>query len=249
MRNAPAYVVKSVDHALRLLELLCEHESLGISEAATYLGVAKSTAHRLLATLIYRQFVEQTEDRRYQLGPAMRLGSSVPAEALALQRAAAPWMKTLVAAVNETSHLGVRVGTDLLLFESFECTHALRVGNRSGALVPAHQAAGGKAVLATMTRDEIVALYRDRPDIDETRLFRKLATVRKNGYAINDETHRGYMSIAMAIDRPHTKGSAIGAVTVALPIFRFRPARLSIILGEIASASARITADFGALSG
>ena len=56
---APQYPIESVDNALRLLLLLGEQPQVRLSEASRYLGVASSTAHRLLAMLAYRGFVRQ----------------------------------------------------------------------------------------------------------------------------------------------------------------------------------------------
>ena len=41
----------SVDNALWLLQLVAERQALRVSEAADLLGVARSTAHRLLSAL------------------------------------------------------------------------------------------------------------------------------------------------------------------------------------------------------
>ena len=56
---APQYPIESVDNALKLLLLLGEQPQIRLSEATRYLGVASSTAHRLLAMLSYRGFVRQ----------------------------------------------------------------------------------------------------------------------------------------------------------------------------------------------
>ena len=61
MRNKPAYAIESVDHALHLAQLLQQEGPLRVTDAAGRLGVSVSTAHRLLAMLVYRDFAEQTQ--------------------------------------------------------------------------------------------------------------------------------------------------------------------------------------------
>ena len=51
MKNKPAYAITSVDHALQLATVLQVEGPLTVSEAAERLGVARSTAHRLLSML------------------------------------------------------------------------------------------------------------------------------------------------------------------------------------------------------
>ena len=68
----PAYPIASVDHALRLLMLFRDRPRVRLSEASEYLGVAHSTAHRLMAMLAYHGFVRQEPgSRAYLAGPAL----------------------------------------------------------------------------------------------------------------------------------------------------------------------------------
>ncbi len=68
----PAYPVGAVDNALRLLLLFRDRKKLRVSEAGRAIGVASSTAHRLLDTLRYHGFVQQdAESRAYEPGPAL----------------------------------------------------------------------------------------------------------------------------------------------------------------------------------
>jgi IclR family transcriptional regulator, acetate operon repressor len=57
MPNELGPTTTSVDNALRLLELIGDRQALRVAEAAELLGVARSTAHRLLTALRRRGFV------------------------------------------------------------------------------------------------------------------------------------------------------------------------------------------------
>ena len=66
---AGAAPVQSVDRAITILELLAREGESSVTEIAARLGVHKSTAFRLLATLESHRLVEQVNDRgRYRLG-------------------------------------------------------------------------------------------------------------------------------------------------------------------------------------
>jgi hypothetical protein len=68
----PQYPIESVDNALKILLLLGERSELRLTEVADYLGVASSTAHRLLAMLQYRGFVRQEgRSKAYLPGTAL----------------------------------------------------------------------------------------------------------------------------------------------------------------------------------
>lgn len=71
MRNKPSYALQSVDSALRLAQILQAFGPMRVSDVATKLDIAVSTAHRLLAMLVYRGFAEQLPDRRYGPGAGL----------------------------------------------------------------------------------------------------------------------------------------------------------------------------------
>jgi IclR family acetate operon transcriptional repressor len=63
-RKQPAHPIGSVENALRLLVMLRDRPLLRVSDAASELGVARSTAHRLLAMLHAYDLVERDPETR-----------------------------------------------------------------------------------------------------------------------------------------------------------------------------------------
>ncbi|MCO1653633.1 IclR family transcriptional regulator [Pseudonocardia humida] len=243
MQNRPAYAIDSVDHALRLATLLRQEGPLGVSEAALRLGVARSTAHRLLAMLVYRDFAARDARRRYVAGPA--LGRPVPTEPVAeLRSLALPHLRALTERVDETSNLTVLVGDQVRFVVTVEAARVLRVGDREGRALPAHLASGGKALLASRTDEEVLALYAGPhptvpPVVDTAALLRELRRVRRRGFALNDRgTEAGVTAIGRAVRGP--RGAASIAVSLAMPTSRFRRDRLAGWAGELAETATRI---------
>src|SRR5688500_20094429 len=89
MSNGDVAGVQSVDRALTILEQLARHGEAGVTEIAGELGVHKSTAFRLVATLEAHRLVEQTEDRgKYRLGVGLlRLAGATTARLDRVQEA------------------------------------------------------------------------------------------------------------------------------------------------------------------
>src|SRR3954454_7612424 len=96
----PDYAVDSVDRALQLIMLLQERDWLRITDAANALDVAPSTAHRLMAMLVYRGFALQDDQRRYCAGPALRADAAGSARTAA--SIARPHLEALALSVRET---------------------------------------------------------------------------------------------------------------------------------------------------
>ena len=125
--RAPAGV-RSVERALDVL--LCfdfETPTLGVSQIARRLRLAKSTVHRLLATLERRGFVRQdAATGTYQPGLQLfRLGRVVQ-NGMELRAQALPIMQRLQLACGETVNLNIVVGRARVCIEKVESRHDVR---------------------------------------------------------------------------------------------------------------------------
>lgn len=163
MRNKselPPYAIESVSNALRLLSLVRQQDVLRVTDASKEIGVARSTAHRLLMTLAHEGFVQQERNSRaYRPGPALLEFTFSSGGIQELRQAARPLMEELSAALDETVQLLVLEGRSGRFIESVECNRAVRVTGRTGALLPAHATAGGKALLSVMEPRQVHLLF------------------------------------------------------------------------------------------
>ncbi|MBT2597154.1 IclR family transcriptional regulator [Arthrobacter sp. ISL-72] len=232
VQKKPTYSIEAVDNALQLLQLLRDGGALRLKDAAAELGVAPSTAHRLLAMLVYRGFAVQDETRRYVPGPAMGVGPAGLSWTRLLRSLAQPHMELLCSRINETVNLMVRVGTKVRFLATVEGDTVLRVGDRQGTVMPANKASGGKAMLAELELPLIEQLFRSQnaeiggdsiPDDEYPGFLRELETIRANGFAANFEgTEEGISALGMALH--NRNGHVVGALSVATPVTRFRQA-------------------------
>ena len=249
MQNQPAYAIDSVDHALQLLLLLQRQERLRVTDAAAELGVARSSAHRLLSMFRYRGFAVQHPDRSYGPGPVFHqagLGPRPPADIRAVARPHLEWLRQQV---DETAHLMVLAGRSVAFLDSVETAQALRVGTRAGAIMPAHLTSGGKALLAELSLAELAAIFPDGPPADGTApaadiagFHKALMTVRRRGYGINvGESERGITAVGACVRDP--AGRAVAAITVSAPSLRLPRGRIPRFAELVRSAAARAGAE------
>src|ERR1700678_2181598 len=157
--SAPPYPVQSVDYALQLLLMLKRDGVLRVSDAAAELGVARSTAHRIISMLRFRGFVEQARDRTYRAGSAFADLGGGPSSAAALLGIARPHLVRLTEKAGETSNLMIRLGSDVQFIDSIESKKALRVGSRVGVRLAARGASGGRVLLADLPFEEVALLH------------------------------------------------------------------------------------------
>jgi IclR family acetate operon transcriptional repressor len=246
MQNKPQYSVAAVDNTLRLLTMLRASGAVRVAEVAGELGVARSTAHRLLQMLVFRAYAVQRLDRAYVAGPA--LVQSVPRHDHAFLRS---WLRPALEQVNEaldeTVHLIVRNGDQALFVDSIEASRPLRVGSRAGMRLPAETTSGGKALLAHLRPAEVRALYPGRDEAGLQRLGRVLARTRRQGFGLNaDESEPGITAVGVHVPEPH--GEPFAAIAVSAPTMRFPRGRATEIADLLREAAARTAAAWTAQS-
>lgn len=225
----------SADSALRLVRLLAERGPLRVSDAAAALGVAPSTAHRLLCVLLSQGFaVQESRNGPYIPGPVLRELGRAALSPRDLRRAAQPALERLTDVTRETVSIGVLERRDVRFIDGIEGNQTVRVGNRIGVLIPAHCTAAGKAMLAALPETELERRYAgrelerrtDRSPRDWETLLRELAGVRKDGFAVNvEEGERGVCAAGAAV--LDAAGAPAAAVNVVLPSIRMPDRRVS----------------------
>ncbi|MFW5418678.1 IclR family transcriptional regulator [Nocardiopsis sp. CNT-189] len=249
MKTPPPYPIAGVDRALRAAAILQTEGSATVSQIADRLGIARSSAHRLLAMLVYRDFAVQDEDRRYRAGPVLEpaapSGSLVPR----LRAAALPHLRRIVDLLGETANLAVRTGDTARFIAGAECRRALRVGSREGMVFPAHRTTAGLLLLAGLSAGELEEVYAagryrdrpaDRPDL--ARLRTELDRLRRSGFAVNKErSERGLTAVGVPVrDRD---GTALAGLSVSMPSARYDPHRLRSLVAALSTAARALEGD------
>jgi IclR family transcriptional regulator, acetate operon repressor len=250
VKNKPPYAIDSVDNALRILQMLRDSGQVRVSQAAAELGIARSTAHRLLAMLVYRDFALQSEDRAYRPGPALSAPPLPGEPAQRLRQVLAPHMEALRDQVAETINLMVRLGIQTRFLHSVESPQLLRVGDRQGTILPAWQTSGGKVLLAELSDTRLTALLRGtsgRPpegmsEAERRALVAEVRLVRDQGYAENiEESESGVCAVAMCVR--DAAGDPVAALSVSCPSVRYTPDRSRVFIRELKAAVTRAQPD------
>ena len=228
--------IEAVDRALLILDALAEAGAAGSSLAglAAALGLNKSTVHRALAALRYRDFVTQDHATgAYVLGPASIAlhDSYFDDDQLALLLH--PALVALSAATSELVHLGVLNGAHVLYIDKVEPQRSVRVWSAVGRRRPAAATALGRAMLAYRgTTGQMLDGYVEaaRSDaegptapVTTDRLRQVLDDARSSGYAVErEENEPGISCLAVPLLRA---GTPVGAVSITAPAERMTDER------------------------
>ncbi|GLW11114.1 IclR family transcriptional regulator [Microtetraspora sp. NBRC 13810] len=246
----PPYAIGSVDKAMLILLMIRDRGEVRVTDVSDELGVARSTAHRLLLTLAHRGFVAQDRvSRAYRAGRVVvEIGLSAVGE-LDVRRKARRHMERLAAELHETVNLIVLEGNGSRFIDGVEGDRPLRVSSRTGTLLPAHSTSGGKVLLAELADEEALALFpdgltrvTDRTITDPDALSAELRSVRDLGYGVNhEESAAGLDAVAVCV-RDHM-GRALAALAVSLPHQRMTQGNLHMMLPALRATAEAISQD------
>jgi DNA-binding IclR family transcriptional regulator len=202
--KAPTELAQTLDRGLQVLEFLGSSvNGFTATEVAQHLGVHRSIAARLLATLTHRKFATRLNDGRYVIGTGLfSLARMVSRDLVSV---ATPMLRDATERTVATSVLHVADGDEAVTVLSIEPPAAnFRVGMRVGARGPLDLAAHGLAILAGRAPKP-----GERPEV---------AQARERGYAVTTgEVVPGYTGLSAPV---YVGGEATASVGLVIPASR-----------------------------
>ena len=241
--------IQSVKRAFDVLGSLGDGP-LGVTEVADRAGLPKSTAARVLATLVGEGAVEQVPgDTSYRLGPrliTLAAGFSLTRSLTAIAR---PMLIDLAESSGEAAGLAMPDGDLVHYIDQVDTVQPVLVRDWTGARIPLHAVSSGQVLLAFRTPAAIerflerpMERFTDQTLTDADAVRERLRDVRRQGYIwAMDEFEAGISSIAAPI--ADASGEVIAAVHVHGPSYRF-PAEGSKaeLAQQVLAGAARIAA-------
>ena len=201
--------VASVERAGHILRMFLNgRRTVAVSEVAATLGVANSSAHRLLRALCRSELVErEPATRRYRLSPVLhQLGTAAVASERVAAAALLP-LERLHRATGEGCHVAVPDLPWVVFVERRDSASTMRFLTREGMRVPSNSTSTGKVLLAHAAPAAVEdvmngGLVRLTPwTLAEPATLRpELERIRARGYAVSrDEMEVGITSIAAPV--------------------------------------------------
>ncbi|MFJ4918928.1 IclR family transcriptional regulator [Streptomyces sp. NPDC088725] len=234
-------LVPAVTRALDILELFLEGEdTLSAPDVVRRLGLPRTTVHELLTTLAARSYLAQVPEQpgRYRLGVrSYQLGSRY-AERLDLAAEGQQVARDVAETCDETVHVAVLEGTDVIYIAKVDSTHAVRMVSAAGRRLPAHCTSVGKMLLASLTETELEARFEGHEFIamtpnsvtDPAVLRAELAGIRERGIAVEHRESNPDVS-CVAAPVHDSAGRVVAALSISVPMIRWSGTREAELAG------------------
>ncbi|MGQ0575463.1 MAG: IclR family transcriptional regulator [Pseudonocardia sp.] len=242
--------LRSVSIAMAVLECFEAERELGATRVSQLLGVAKSTASRMLAALAAGGLLERSGNGRYRLGLRLFEIGQLAVDRLMLRELALPVLGELREVLRETAQLAVPVGADVLYVDRLEVSGVGTMFHtemyRRG---PGHSSSAGKVMAAfnpPMARAIMDRGFVRRTPftiVDPGRYQQVLRQVRVDGYAVSREEHTmGMSSIAAPVlVRRGDRQLAVAAISVVGSTSRVLGPRKVAVVQTVRRAAATVS--------
>jgi len=231
--------VQSIDRAVEILKCFEHSDKLGVTEISKLLKLHKSTVFGLVNTMASHKLLEKAPDSdKYQLGIELfRLGANVRS---GIREVGAPHVRQLMEATGETVNLVMPDGGYVVYIDKCESQHSMRICTSIGLRLPMYCTAVGKVILAYMTetdRGPIISDMEIVPCTENTiksseELLAQLNTIKKYGYAIDDEELE-YGLVCIAVPVLNRTGEPVAALSVSGPKSRMTQSKIGEIYNEL----------------
>jgi DNA-binding IclR family transcriptional regulator len=216
-------VVSRAASILRALD--GEHRGLSLAELADRTGLPRSTVHRLVTALQVERFVVGAPATgRTRLGPeVVRLAAG---NRLELQDELRPHLEDLHRRLDETIGLSVLDGDGVRFVDQITANHPLQAVTAVGEVLPAWSSASGRALLATLPRDEreervpaTLVAHAPTTTTDRPAVMAAVDRAARDGVAVTREEYtEGVCAAAVAV---RDAFGATAAISVSAPTARF----------------------------
>jgi DNA-binding IclR family transcriptional regulator len=249
MQDATQGTVKSADRVLDLLELLARRgQDMSHTDIGEALEIPKSSLTQLLKNLAARGYIEYSAvSRGYRLGEAVGKLAGKARQGRSILGIVEPVLSDITASIDESSAFNQLKGVQSEVVATVSSSQRLVSHMRKGDLAPLYATSGGKALLAFMPKEQQEHYFqtvRFRPITPNTiktikELRRQLKAVRETGVAyVSEEFTPGIVGLAMPI--LSSSGTALGALSVAVPSVRFNDVARERILKVLNEALVRV---------
>ncbi len=232
----------AADKTLVVLEALADHSR--VADIAGHTRLPKPTVHRILQTLVQHGFARSDGKGSYVGGPRILSLAGRFLQRLDIAEQVRPILRDLQERTGWTVHLALLSGDEAVYVAKLEGANPYTLASRVGMSLRLHCTSIGKAILATMSDDDVLALLTragmpartEHTLTDETKLLADLATVRTRGYAEDHEENEAGVCAVGAAVFDHT-GDVFGAVSAAALVHQAGGARGALVAEAAAAVS------------
>jgi IclR family KDG regulon transcriptional repressor len=242
--------IQSLSRGLQILDMFADaDQGLSVTEIAAALAVDKSSASRLVKTLVNHGYVQpEAGSRRYVLGKRLHSISWQILNRIPVRERAKPYLYRLVTQTGECAHTAVYSQGKALVIDDVEAEASLRVVGQTGRMIHLHCTAVGKGLLAfshfDLPDDMPARTARTITSVEALQLH--LVHIRQQGFALDDEENEvGVRCLAAPVY--DLTGMLVATIGISGPTVRVTPDRIADLGETVMQAGCELSRELGYL--
>jgi DNA-binding IclR family transcriptional regulator len=214
---------------MTILQIVSDaQEPLATAAISRVANLPRPTAYRIIAALISEGMLIETQSGMLQLGPRLISLATRSFDRSDIRNIARIPLESLRDTLNETVHLAVNSGDEMVYIDKLESTHSVSMRSRIGTRVTLYSSSVGKAWLSLLPDVEaarIVDRINFEPKTKHTvsgaiELIEQIADIRKRGYSLDLEENEADIC-CYGVPIITDKGQPLGCISVSVPRYRF----------------------------
>ena len=248
---------KTIQSIERMAEILDYLSSKPRGERLTTISkellLNKSTAFGIISTLEQLNYVEQDQETgKYVLGLKLFELGQASYTRLDLVSVAKPHISRLSEKYEETVHIAVLSGSEVVYLDKVESSRSMRVSSQIGVRQPVYCTALGKALAAYLPEKEIMEVAQNTDFIRYTAstittqeaLIKELKRVKALGYSVdNEESELGLYCVSAPVFNGEMK--VIAAISMAGTVERIKKEGGQKLIDDIVETASIISTNMG----
>ena len=224
--------VQSVVRGLNILEIVAEHNEIGLKEISTLSGLNKATAHRLLSTLIVAGYIEQV-NKNGIYRPTYKLFSlgNKKIEHVDSHKIAHKFISELSNTIQATVHLVIEDNMEIVYIDKIDPTNShsgFILKSQVGKRAPMYCTAVGKVLLSRYPNEKIKEIWEStdikpltpKTFINFEAFLEEINLIRSQGYALDLE-EKEMNVVCVGCEFYNHKGLVEGAISTSIPLMYF----------------------------
>lgn len=205
-------------------------EPTTVSELSKALGYPRPTTFRIVAALLSEGMLEEVgADGRLRIGPRVVTLARHALDTSDLRSVAEPHLQILRDTLDETVHLAVRSGLEMIYIAKLESRRTVRMASKIGTRVTLYSSSVGKSWLAQQTDARIDELLEELDLVplmpstitEPAALRQELRVIKARGYATDLEENEADIC-CYGCPIFDSRGEVIGCLSSSMPSYRFR---------------------------
>lgn len=186
-----------------------------LKEVYESLNLPKSTAHRLIRSLVEQRYIREVKGIGFVLGTKLIQLGMLAQKEMPLKEIARPYLEELAALTNDTVHLGIKDEDEIFYLDKVSGNRAIQMRSSIGDRLPLSTTGIGKSLMLDMPKSEWQRLISFQVKAEKRKeTISRMSEYSAHDYSFDLEDNEELLR-CIAVPIRNNYGNIIAAISIA----------------------------------